>query len=120
MKRDMDLIRDVLLKVESDPAMNGSQFMRYDTSYFPQHSQEEITYHIDLLFEAGLVKGSRSLNPVPAISTLTWQGHEFLDDIRDPGIWDKVKEQAKVLPGISVAFAWEIAKAEVRKRLHLP
>ena len=121
MKRDMDLIRDVLAKVEADPRSNGSRFTVFDTSDFPGHSQEEIAYHIDLLFEADFVKGIATLDaPAAAISRLTWQGHEFLADTCDPDIWDKVKERAKVLREVGITFAWEIAKAEVRKKLGLP
>jgi hypothetical protein len=40
------------------------------------------------------------------ISKLTWKGHEFVDTIRDSGIWNSVKERLKGLPsGHSV---WEL------------
>ena|SRR6478672_5051655 len=120
MKRDMDLIRDILLKVEADPTLNGSRFETFEDSAFEGHPNQEVAYHIDLLFEAGFVEGFGSMDPMPAISRLTWLGHEFLNDVRDPGIWGKVKEQAKAVPSISLAFAWEIAKAEIKKKLHLP
>lgn len=56
---------------------------------------------------------------MPVVNKLTWQGHELLDDIRDPDIWNKTKERAKVLSGVGVAFVWEIAKAEIKKKLGL-
>ena len=75
MERDMDLIRDILLKVAADPELDGSRFKLFDTSDFEGYSQEEIAYHIDLLFEADFVKGVASLDaPAPAISRLTWEG----------------------------------------------
>jgi hypothetical protein len=51
---------------------------------------------------------------------LTWKGHEFLDDIRDPGVWQKTKERTKGVASVGVGFLWEIAKAEVRAKLGLP
>jgi hypothetical protein len=116
----MDLIREILLKVEADPELQGSRFKVFDTSDFAGHSQEEITYHIDLLFENDFVKGIETLDaPAPAISRLTWQGHEFIADTSDPGIWASVKERTKGLPDVAIAVIWELAKAEVKKKLGL-
>ncbi len=96
MKRDLDLIRDILAKVDADPRFDGSHFTVFGPSDFPGYSQEQITYHIDLLFEADLVKGVATLDaPAAAISRLTWLGHEFLADTRDPDVWDKEKSEPR-------------------------
>lgn len=120
MKRDMDLIRDILLKIEADPELNGQAFKCFEPSDFQGRSDEEITYHIDLLLEAGFIEGSRSLEPRPAISRLTWQGHEFIGNISDPGVWQKVKERIKGLPAVALPIVLEIGKAELKKKLNLP
>ena len=120
VKRNMDLIRDILLKVEEDPTLDGYRFMTYDTSDFEGHSTEEITYHIDLLFEAGFIHGIRNMNPVPAISRLTWQGHEFIAATKDPEIWQSVKARLKGLPDVAISVIWELAKAEFKKKVGLP
>jgi hypothetical protein len=57
--------------------------------------------------------------PMPAISRMTWEGHEFLDNIRDAGVWAKTKERLKGIPGIDLAVIAEIAKAEINKKLGL-
>ena len=120
MRRDMDLIRNILLKVEADPRMNGSRFVVFDTSDFEGHSQDEIAYHIDLLFEEDFVQGAATLDaPAPAISRLTWKGHEFISDTRDAGVWANVKERIKGLPDVGLTIIWELAKAELKKKLHL-
>jgi len=120
VKRDMDLIRDMLLKIEADPRMNGSHYVVFDTSDFEGHSQEEIAYHIDLLFEVHFVEGAATLDaPAAAISKLTWKGHEFTDNIRDSGVWNDVKERIKGLPSVAITVVAELALAEVKKRLHL-
>jgi hypothetical protein len=121
VKRDMDFIREILLRVEDDPRLNGSHFVVFNTSDFEGRTQDEIAYHIDLLFENDFVKGIATLDaPAAAVSRLTWRGHEFIADTRDPGIWEKVKERTKGLPDVAISAVWEIAKAEVRKRLKLP
>jgi hypothetical protein len=64
----MDLIREILLRVNADPSLNGSRFEVFSPSEFPGHTQDEIAYHVDLLFEAGFVKGLETLDaPAPAI-----------------------------------------------------
>src|SRR5437588_12086861 len=120
VERDMDLIRDILLKVAADPELDGSRFKLFDTSDFEGYSQEEIAYHIDLLFEADFVKGVASLDaPAPAISRLTWDGHEFVDIIRDATVWNSVKERIKGLQSVAISVVAQLALAEAKKHLHL-
>jgi hypothetical protein len=115
----MDLIREILLRVEANRQLDGTSYVTYDESDFAGHSREEIFYHIDLLFEAGFIKGLVTMES-PAISRLTWEGHEFIASIKDSGIWEKVKERAKGLPELTIMLAWELAKAELKKRVGLP
>jgi hypothetical protein len=120
MKRDMDLIRDILLRVEEDKTLTGSRFKTFSSADFAGHSDEEVTYHVDLLFEAGLIDGSPNMTPLPAISKLTWQGHEFIGATKDPQIWASVKERLKGLPDVALSLIGEIGKAELKKHLGLP
>lgn len=120
MQRDMDLIRELLLRIEKNPQLDGTHYVAFNRSDdFGEHSFEEVLYHVDLLFEAGFVKGTVTMES-PAISRLTWQGHEFIDDISDSGIWASIKERIKGLPEVSIALIGELAKAELRKHLKLP
>ena len=120
MRRDMDLLRAILCRVEADPSFDGSRYVVFGTSDFPGHTQQEIAYHIDLLFEEDLVKGIGTLDaPAAAISRLTWKGHEFVADTRDADIWARVKERIKGLPDVGLSIVWEVAKAEIKKKLNL-
>ena len=53
------------------------------------------------------------------ISKLTWEGHEFVDDIKDSGIWANTKARVEGLSGVALSVVAEIAKAEIKKRLGL-
>ncbi|HEU0048843.1 MAG TPA: DUF2513 domain-containing protein, partial [Nitrososphaera sp.] len=86
---------------------------------FGDRSQEELNYHVDLLFEAGYIEGNPDSNPNPMVSKLTWKGHEFVDTIRDAGIWNNVKERLKGLPSVALSVVAEIAIAEAKKKLKL-
>lgn len=121
MQRDMDFVRALLLRIEADPELNGSQEMVFDESDFPDHTQDELAYHVILLRDADFVKcGSvTSDSPVPPISRLTWEGHEFCDNIKDAGIWAKTKERTKDLPGIGLKVVAAIAEAFIKQHLGL-
>ena len=59
---------------------------------FEGHNETEISYHIALLDDAGLLHGQdRSAIGVFRWSagTLTWAGHEFVEAIRDDGVWQE-------------------------------
>jgi hypothetical protein len=115
----MDYVRDLLLTIEDDPRFDGSAWFELAPDEEDTHSPEEMVYHLVMLVEAGFVKGQLGFG-TPSISKLTWQGHEFLDDIRDVGIWSKTKERISGLTSVSLAVVAEIAKAEIKKKLGLP
>lgn len=89
MKRDWELIRQILLAVES--LESGAQAVR--SGAIEGYDPELAAYHIHMLIEAGLVNGtcSKSINaPRQCVAReLTWAGHEFLDQIRSQTVWNR-------------------------------
>ena len=119
--RDIDLVRDLLLHVDGDPQLDGRLLIRPDKPEdfgISGHSLEEVFYHLNMLIDEGFATGAVTRDG-PLVSKLTWKGHELLDDIRDPDIWDKTKQRLHGLSSVGIALAWEIAKAEIKKRLGL-
>lgn len=47
---------------------------------------------------------------------LTWQGHEFVDEVRDPEIWRKTKEGAEKVGSWSIKLLGELAAGFVRAK----
>lgn len=93
MKRDFDLIRQILIQLENEPTCSARLFARD----FPEWQSETVNYHIWLLIQSGLIIGVCN-NDVPREqgfvcygACLTWQGHEFLATIRDNGTWQKIR-----------------------------
>jgi hypothetical protein len=117
MKRDMDLIRLLLLQAEADKEAR-EKLKAYD--------QKEVMYNAALLIDHGLAMGvvmRHGFNEVVRadIDCLTWEGHDFLDAARDNTLWRKAK--AKVMkPGAAFTFeiVKEFLKAELRTHLGLP
>ncbi|SPF47560.1 conserved hypothetical protein [Candidatus Sulfotelmatobacter kueseliae] len=121
VKRDMDYVRDLLLQIEEDPRFDGTSWFTFTEKdeLGSGHSTEELGYHLAMLVEADFVRGQLGFG-MPAISKLTWEGHEFLDNIRDPGIWGKTKQRISGLTSVGLMIVGEIAKAEIKKQLGLP
>jgi|ERR1700677_3167259 hypothetical protein len=87
MKRDMDLIRTILLEVEESPSPEGCRIE------VPGRSRDELYYNAQLAHEAGLIearflRGSTDFH----VLRLTYAGHEFLDAARNDTLWVKAKE----------------------------
>ena len=120
VERNMDLIREMLLRIAADPKLNGcSRYAFTSADNLGNYSQEELNYHVDQLFNAGFVDGSPNSNPSPTVSKLTWKGHEFVDNIRDSGVLENVKERFQGLPSVSLKIVADIATAVVKKKLGL-
>ncbi len=89
MKRDMDLVRAILMEVEKFPP-------NHETSELIVEGWENdaIVHHIGLLHQAGLVNAidaSAAGDETWIISSLTWNGHEFLEAARNQTLWNKTK-----------------------------
>ena len=116
MKRDMDLVRQILSNAEARDFESDEP----PASYQAQTVEE--AYQIALMNDAGLVQAdytSQAGTPVCAtIFRLTWSGHDFLDAARDETIWKKAKDTI-LKPGISWTFSVlaEWLKQEAQKKL---
>jgi DNA-binding PadR family transcriptional regulator len=84
----MDLVRDILFRLE---ATDGE----LDAESIEGHDSATVAGHLQLLKEAGLIEahvltffGGKTL--VKA-QRLTWDGHEYLDAVRDAGVWAQTK-----------------------------
>jgi hypothetical protein len=60
---------------------------------------------------------SRSLSGHYAIKRLTWEGHDFLDSIRDPKIWEKTKKGVEGAGGFTVDLLKDLAKGFMKKQI---
>lgn len=107
MKRDMDLIREILLAIEAYPQPDA-----YDLRLsFPGHSEDEVSYQLRLLLDAMMIdaKCLQAMGETDewAIKGLTWAGHEFLEASRDDRRWNKAK---KIILEKTGSFSVEMLK----------
>lgn len=108
MKRDMELIRKILFKIEDEVNNVAVHNIKIE-----EYSMQQVAYHCALLREGGYIYdyngyyGDGELYSF-GVGRLTWKGHDFLDNIREDNVWNKTKEtiSSKGLP-----FAFDIVKS---------
>lgn len=115
MKRDFDLIRNILLQVEAAPA--GTPCIRL--SVLEGYDQATVYEHIGMLKEAGLLeaailRGGRGILDVH-VKRLTWEGHDFIQAASQESVWTKAMSTVKEKGG---AVTFDVLK-ELLKRLAL-
>lgn len=117
MKRDMDIIRQILLNAEDDKYPYGGHV------HLDGIPNETCAYHVALMQDAGLVEArviKTSSCPYAAalIHRLTSAGHDFCDGIRQDTIWNKAKEHI-LQPGASygLSILVEYVKIQIRERV---
>ena len=113
MKRDIELIRWILLREETGSP--PPELASYDAA--------AIAYNSVLAIEAGLLRGQiyhegGSPVPIPTVSGVTWIGHDFLDATRDQRIWKKARNRA-----LTLGTPWDLLREyiddQARQRLEL-
>ena len=116
MKRDMDLVRKILLAVEGTTNTRG--IVDFDEFDGDRYSSEQIHYHLDMIGQAGLIAVDyieKKDGVVLRVRSLTWQGHEFLDAARNESSWIRAKEKVlKATGGLSFE-GLKIALAQLMK-----
>ena len=120
MKRDMSLVRELLLEIEK-----GHMGMVDGLDY----PNEKIVYHVKIMNDFGLIEAEvhdvstlasmgRVEYALGTIAGLTWEGYDFLDDIRDETVWKKTLTQIKKTTGTaSLEMVKEVAQAIARTLL---
>lgn len=106
MKRNLDLVRCILLQVEK-----AEDYLTFEDLYATRDSQKnceytnnEIDYHVELLIAHKAIDGrlKRDMNGNimdGCIYGLTWEGADFLESMRDRRIWTKARQTIKETVG---------------------
>ena len=106
MQRNLDLVRDILLFVESNSAT-----VDYFSVQIDGYGEREINYHVYLLMQQEFITGTEPpLKHARVVVTgLTWTGHEYLDTVRSENVWNKTKELVKPVGSVSLDAILKIA-----------
>ena len=107
MKRDWDLIREVLIEVE---ALSDTQrvLFQYGSDPNADDAAKLRASHAALLLDEGYLTGKKIQFqerswPMVALPNLSWAGHDLLDTLRSKPVWEKIKATATE-KGIELSF----------------
>lgn len=128
MKRDPEILREMLLQVEASSFSNvPSATDDWKEFRFPSVTHNILRHHAQLLLERGFLReGSVILNapdfngrPVTTFlpDAMTDHGHEFLESVRDPEIWRKTKSGAENVGSFNLDLLKQIALGLIKTKL---
>ena len=118
MKRDMELIRELMLEVESQ-----DRDFNYQATRDKGYNDSQINYHLELLIEAELVEGQiiRTYGGSSyMIKKLSWSGHEFLDSARNESVWKDTMKTVKEKGGsVAVGILTQLLTSAAKQQFGL-
>lgn len=95
MKRDIKVIKYVLEEIE-ELQESGPISLEFDDVRF---SIDQLNYHINILTDAGFVegeiKGDMGGGQINFIRSITWQGHDLLDALRNEKAVEMAEKEAE-------------------------
>lgn len=119
MKRDMELIRKIVLAVEESESGYAQPVV------INGYTEEQIGYHNFLIADAGLAIGSNvtfkgASAPQWRLVHLTSAGHDFADAARNKSIWDKATAAVKENAGaVTIAVMTQLLVHYAKKAVGL-
>ena len=120
MKRDIDLVRQILIAAESEPTGYAS-----GNPEIEGYSEEQVGFQVHLMEQAGLVEAADastldSVSPSAILISIKWKGHDFLDAAKSNSVWAQAKEKAKTVGGsLTFDLMKELLVATARSQLGL-
>jgi hypothetical protein len=121
MKRDMDLVRKILIFMSGND--QGPNVKWEDA--IPGYTQAQILHHAHLMSQGNLIDtiDATSLDdflPMALPVSITWNGHEFLDASRDETLWERAKKHViKPTGGVAMSVLTEWLKSQATAALVL-
>lgn len=130
MKLRLECVKDVLEELEELPI--GSHNLHTFRKCIEKYGEEDVLYTLVKLSEAEYINADvrRTMDGRPHIGgifDLTFAGHEFLNSIRLPGIWERIKGAAgeggtaclKAIGEVALELFKEHMRSQISLRRHL-
>jgi hypothetical protein len=105
MKRDMDLIRTLMLTIEG---IEHGEGIKHPALKATVEDVDSLTLdgHLKLLRDAEFVYFGPTTAGLFYYLGITWDGHEFLDAARDQGVWQQAKDAMQSVGGQASTAIW--------------
>lgn len=108
MKLNQDCVRSIMIFCESNLNLDDKLLLQdFIDNLESSYSVEDIKYTLEKLDETPylnmeLIPGSNSGIAGVFVTSITWEGHKFIDTIRDPKVWKATKKIASHLESVSI------------------
>ena len=105
-----DCVRKTLLYLEETLTLDS--FISTQDMEINDYSREDIIYTIKMLTDAGYINAKfcgYDDQQIYYVSSLTWRGHLFLDNIRDNVVWRKTKSILSKFASVSLEITSQVA-----------
>ena len=106
MKLNHECVRALLLYLEENHQIDDKPLDVREIK-LPKFSEDEVRYSAEKLIEADfldadaeIMDGVREIY----VNSITWAGHQFLDNIRDPKIWKYSKSVFSKFASVSIGI----------------
>lgn len=125
MKLIADDVRDVLLELEEKLTLNGNVNIHQYKEYpiFEKIGHDRYLYTLFQLIDGGMLIGDVQTAGDGifdiTVGQITFEGHSFLDNIRPLTTWEKIKDEAQKIGGVSVKTLAESAPTVIMSLLGL-
>lgn len=122
MKRDMDLVRSILLALEAVTEDESPPNPFTVEGYAPA----VVGHHVYLMGEAGLlttadISSMSDLTRQAMPLEVTWAGHDFIETMRSQEVWERTKQAMKDAGGggfsMMLEFGKKVAEGFMKKKL---
>lgn len=111
MKLNKDCIRDLLLYLEENLTINNS--ITINNIKISNYTSDELLYTTDKLYEAKFLNCYRRIYDAKdlfiTVDSLTYEGHQFLDNIRDDNVWENTKNVLSKFKSTSISFISDVS-----------
>jgi len=120
MKLNQDCVRRLLLTLEeiNTPVRRTSISEIQKTESMKEYSYEDIFYTIQTLDSAHYIDAEFSRSPggySAYVISITWDGHEFLNTIRDEKVWKETKRAVNSFSSVSLEILSKTATTLITK-----
>jgi|SRR5690554_5653061 len=101
MKRDMELVREILLFLEDESReyYDDKETGAYKLIPIDGYTREEVEYHLMIMLDGGLITGelprADDEYTTHRFVRLDWNSHDFIQTFRDDTVWNKAKSHLK-------------------------
>lgn len=121
MRLNPECVRMILMICEQN--LNNHNIVRFGMDFDTYNNlfdENELQYTAKKLIEGKLLKGRSIGNVQTEINEITWEGHKFLDNIRDDFVWKSVISKVEKLESVSISILSQIAQQTVLDIIKTP